>query len=304
MLHHSRFQEAADNPELAPVADAPRQVGHQEIVVHAIKELLQIEVDQVILALGDVRPGPGHRVVRTAPRPKAEARIREGRVENRRRTCRMACCTRRSTTVGIPSCRIPPPGFGIAMPCCRSTLIESSQAAPCVRIRPFAGRIAWLLWPLLTFPPSSKPLPTPCAGSPGERRRPPRVRRCSFRGGRRIYPCACPDGHRASPSIAGLPHRTGLVSGSCSPPSRGPAPPSAAGFLLTPPRGDAVALGYRSPSSGPKEDLHLQGQRHACHTTFGSGVQLTTRMGAPFLSRPFRSPGRASCRRRHRASRR
>jgi hypothetical protein len=64
-----------------------------------------------------------------------------------------------------------------------------------------------------------------------------------------------------SPSHAGLPHRTGLVSAFCS-----SAPRFAAGFLPTPHRCDAVAFGYRFRSLRPEEDLHLQVQHHAWHT--------------------------------------
>jgi len=35
-------------------------------------------------------------------------------------------------------------------------------------------------------------------------------------GPHRVYLRACPNDYRASPSIAGLPHRAGLVPGSCS----------------------------------------------------------------------------------------
>ena len=64
-----------------------------------------------------------------------------------------------------------------------------------------------------------------------------------------------------SPSHAGLPHRTGLVSAFCS-----SAPRFASGFLPTPHHCDAVAFGYRFRSLRPEEDLHLQIQCHAWHT--------------------------------------
>ena len=56
--------------------------------------------------------------------------------------------------------------------------------------------------------------------------------------GPRIYLCDEQKEYRASPSQAGLPHRTGLVSGSCS-----SAPRFAAGFFPTPHHCDAVAFG-------------------------------------------------------------
>ena len=52
------------------------------------------------------------------------------------------------------------------------------------------------------------------------------------------FTCVASAGHWAFPSVAGSPHHTGLVSGFCS-----SAPSFAAGFLSTPPRDDAVALG-------------------------------------------------------------
>src|ERR1700740_1912029 len=74
--------------------------------------------------------------------------------------------------------------------------------------------------------------------------------------------------------MAGLPHRTGLVSDFCS-----SAPRFASGFLSTPHRCDAVApcssqgqaFGYRFRSLRPEEDFHLQVQCHAWHTMIGVG---------------------------------
>lgn len=56
-------------------------------------------------------------------------------------------------------------------------------------------------------------------------------------GPRRIYPCTRPDDIWASPSIAGLPHAIGLVSGFCS-----SGPSFASGFLQIPPRGGHPCL--------------------------------------------------------------
>jgi hypothetical protein len=80
--------------------------------------------------------------------------------------------------------------------------------------------------------------------------------------------------------MAGLPHRIGLVSGSCS-----SAPRFAAGFLPTPHRCDAVALGYRFRSSRPEEDLHLQAQCHAWHT-MGPGLRREDKEGGIPLNPP------------------
>ncbi|MFA6470644.1 MAG: hypothetical protein WCU00_01280 [Candidatus Latescibacterota bacterium] len=56
-------------------------------------------------------------------------------------------------------------------------------------------------------------------------------------GSLRIYLYACPDSYRVSPSIAGLPRRTGIVSGFCS-----SSPYYAFGFLQTQPHSDALAF--------------------------------------------------------------
>jgi hypothetical protein len=77
----------------------------------------------------------------------------------------------------------------------------------------------------------------------------------------------CPGDYWASPSIAGLPHRAGLISGFCS-----SAPSLASGFLPTPPHGDAVAFSSRFPSPGLAGDLHPQHQRHAWHTKINSAI--------------------------------
>jgi len=70
-----------------------------------------------------------------------------------------------------------------------------------------------------------------------ERRRSPWVRQWSFLRSRPDLPVRSPNDYWASPPIAGLPHRTGLISGFCS-----SAPDFASSFLPTPPRGDAVAF--------------------------------------------------------------
>ena len=86
-----------------------------------------------------------------------------------------------------------------------------------------------------------------------------------------------------SPSHAGLPHRTGLVSAFCS-----SAPRFAAGFLSTPHHCDAVApcssqgqaFGYRFRSLPPEEDLHLQVQCHAWHTWIPACAGMTMSVGS------------------------
>ena len=81
--HHPRFQEAADDPEQAFVADAPCQAGHQNIVVDPVEKFLEIQIGHDPVALGNVLPRLGERVMSAAPRAETETRRREGRVEDR-----------------------------------------------------------------------------------------------------------------------------------------------------------------------------------------------------------------------------
>src|SRR5262249_38063466 len=88
---------------------------------------------------------------------------------------------------------------------------------------------------------------------------------------RRIYRLACPDAYRASPSVAGLPHRVGLVSGSCS-----SSPSSGLSFLQIPPHDGHPCLASRFRSSRPAEDLHLRESQHAWRTTWIGGPASRT----------------------------
>ena len=81
--HHARLEEAAHDAQQAFVVKAPGQAGHQDIVVHPVEDLLQIEIDHDVVALGDAAARLGKRGMRPAPRAKAEARPRKRRVEDR-----------------------------------------------------------------------------------------------------------------------------------------------------------------------------------------------------------------------------
>ena len=131
-----------------------------------------------------------------------------------------------------------------------------------VRVRPFIqhpGR----LWPLLTSPAPSRAIAAPLP-------RFSRRDRKASQGKTRPFPLVAARSTCARVRVifgrprpgAGLPHRAGLVSGSCS-----SAPGFTSGFLPTPPHSDAVAFGSRFPSPRPTEDFHLQGLCHAWHTT-------------------------------------
>jgi hypothetical protein len=83
MLHHPRRQKAADDPQQAFVADAPRQVAHHHIVIDPVEKLFEIQIDNNVVAPGDVFPGSVQRLVRAPSRAEAKARSREARIEQR-----------------------------------------------------------------------------------------------------------------------------------------------------------------------------------------------------------------------------
>jgi hypothetical protein len=84
-LHHPGFKEAADDLEQAFVANAPRQAGHQDVVVDPVEKFFQIKINDDLAAVGDVALGLGlgERLMGAAPRAETEARCREGRIEDR-----------------------------------------------------------------------------------------------------------------------------------------------------------------------------------------------------------------------------
>jgi hypothetical protein len=91
---------------------ATRRPRHQDVVVHPVEELLQIEVHH------DAAPLLAYIRLRLEERPGRKPKLELEKVGSMRgsSTCAIACCTSRPTTVGIPSCRIPPPGLGISTP--------------------------------------------------------------------------------------------------------------------------------------------------------------------------------------------
>ena len=56
----------------------------------------------------------GHRLMRRASRPEAEAARENVRSQSACSTCITACWMKRSSTVGMPSGRVPPDAFGIS----------------------------------------------------------------------------------------------------------------------------------------------------------------------------------------------
>ena len=83
ILHHSRRQKTTDDPQQAPVADAPCQAGHQYIVVDPIEKFFEVEIHDDIVPVGDVFLGSEQRLMRAPSRAEAKARRREARIEQR-----------------------------------------------------------------------------------------------------------------------------------------------------------------------------------------------------------------------------
>src|SRR6516162_2072478 len=121
-------------------------------------------------------------------------------------------------------------------------------------------------------------------------------------GVRRIYLRACPNDFRASPSIAGLPHHAGLVSGFCSSspslwhrlPSdsasrRTPLPSLAVPVItarrgLTPPGSKTcLARKERDPSSLGEDGSPVVPKRNVCYTnnSFTASPLSIILMGRP-----------------------
>jgi hypothetical protein len=83
VLHHPRRQEATDNPQQASVANAPRQAGHQDIVVDLVEKFFEVKINHDVMPVRDVLLGSEQRIMRSPSRAEAEARRRETRIEPR-----------------------------------------------------------------------------------------------------------------------------------------------------------------------------------------------------------------------------
>ena len=82
-------------------------------MVDPVEELLQVHVHHHPAACLHVLLRLQHRVVRATPRPEAVAVLAEGRINQRLQHLQQGLLDQPSTTVGIPSSRIPPPGLGM-----------------------------------------------------------------------------------------------------------------------------------------------------------------------------------------------
>jgi hypothetical protein len=57
VCHHARFEIPADEAKYSPVADLFREFLHQQVVIDAVEEFLQVHVDHNPSAFGDVLLG-------------------------------------------------------------------------------------------------------------------------------------------------------------------------------------------------------------------------------------------------------
>ena len=96
-----------------------RDPSHQDVVIHMVEELGNVNIHHPVLALADVSLRRSYRIVRAPPQPKPVARLAEQRLPKPGskigcKTCSKACCSSRSITVGMPNSRWPPCGLGIS----------------------------------------------------------------------------------------------------------------------------------------------------------------------------------------------
>ncbi len=78
--HHSRVQEGADQFQQPFVFHAPSHAAHQHVMVHAVEEFLQVQIDDPGVALFQIVLDLGDCLVRRPTRPKAETVLRKRRV--------------------------------------------------------------------------------------------------------------------------------------------------------------------------------------------------------------------------------
>src|SRR5450756_2836593 len=105
----SRSSAASDVYKRQTVRDAFDQPSHEDVVVDPVKELLQVDTHHNAAALLHVGLRATYRVVRPPSGPEAVACIREGWIKQRLQDLQQGLL--RSSTVGMPSSRSPPPAF-------------------------------------------------------------------------------------------------------------------------------------------------------------------------------------------------
>ena len=82
--HDARFQVSPDQLEHLLVVDPSRNPGHQDVVLNAIEERIEIKIGAPRRVIVDELACPLDRLMGRAPRPVAEAVGMEMRVEDRR----------------------------------------------------------------------------------------------------------------------------------------------------------------------------------------------------------------------------
>ena len=84
VIHDARFQVAPDQLEHLLVMHPSCDPGHQSVVLNAIEKRVEIKIDAPRRVIVDELACPLDRLMRRAPRAKAEAVGMELRVEDRR----------------------------------------------------------------------------------------------------------------------------------------------------------------------------------------------------------------------------
>lgn len=83
MRHDPGIEVTANQTEHPTIRNTTRQSRHQNVVVDAIKELLQIDIHHHSIPRLYVALRSPNRIMRTTPRTEAEARLRERRIDQR-----------------------------------------------------------------------------------------------------------------------------------------------------------------------------------------------------------------------------
>ena len=85
---NARPQILSDQRQQPLVAHLPAHTGQQNIVLNLVEKFRQIQIDGDAVAFTNVGLYPPQCSMSGSPRPEAEARIREPRIENRRQNLR------------------------------------------------------------------------------------------------------------------------------------------------------------------------------------------------------------------------
>src|ERR1017187_10295415 len=114
VLQHTHFQDRPDQSEHSLVGYPPIDRFNQVVGIDPIKEFLKIEIYPPAMACGDVLLRLGYRLMRRAFRPEPVTVFGERRVPSALQYLHHRLLDQPIHTVGMPSFRTPPSGFGIA----------------------------------------------------------------------------------------------------------------------------------------------------------------------------------------------